>query len=209
MELLALASALLDLPHVIAGHGYDVGVSSARGAGDDGARGIGTAYIVAALLVALVAGAGLVALNPSGALARLKAAMPIGMAVVLIVTPLALWSATSSGDRNPLSVDRANALTGAPELLVSLVDATVNTLATTDGEATIRVRCIDRDGRLVLDAQQKWPFVHERGYEYPHAHQLASVEQVLQADRCTVAGARIRLEADVKGRLTGGALGAG
>lgn len=210
MEPIALASALLDLPHIVAGHGYDVGGSSPLGAGaDDRSHGIGTAYIVAALLVALVAAAGLVGLNPSSAVARLKAAMPIGFAVVLVVTPLAVWAATSSGDRNPLSVDRANALTGAPELLVSLVDATVNTLATTDGEATIRVRCIDRDGRLVLDAQQKWPFVHERGYEYPHAHQLASVEQVLQADRCTVSGPRIRMEADVKGRLTARAFGAG
>jgi hypothetical protein len=202
---------LLDLPHVIAGHGYDVGGSSLRGGGDgQGAGGTDTAYIVAVLLVALIAAAALVGSNASRAFTKkLKAAMPIGFAIALIVTPLAVWSTTSGGERNPLSVDRGNALTGAPELLVSLVDATMNTLATTEGKATIRVRCVDRDGRLVLDAEQKWPFVHERGYEYPHAHQAASLEQVLQADRCTVSGARVRLEADVKGDLARRALGDG
>lgn len=206
MDLL-LVGRFVELPGLIAGHGYDVG-GSTLGApdGDDGASGIGTVSIVAVLLVSLVAVGAFVSLDPSGTFRRLKAAMPIGLSVALIVTPLAIWTATSGRDRSPFSVDRGNALTGAPELLISLVDETMNTLATTNGRNTVRLRCVDRDGRLVLDVEQRWPFIYERGYDYPHAHLTATLEQVLQADRCSFSGTRVRLEAAVQGTLAARAL---
>ena len=36
------------------------------------------------------------------------------------------------------------------------------------------MECLGRDG-LVLGARQRWPFVTEPGYDYPHVHQAASL----------------------------------
>ena len=64
------------------------------------------------------------------------------------------------------------------------------------------LECFDRDGQIVLDAAQRWPFrVNEAGYDYPHVHQTATREQLQQADRCELRGTRVRLEAEVKGVL--------
>ena len=78
----------------------------------------------------------------------------------------------------------------------------MNTLETTDGRRAVRIECFDRDGQVILDAEQRWPFrVNEAGYDYPHVHQAATREQLQQADRCELRGTRVRLEADVKGVL--------
>jgi hypothetical protein len=79
----------------------------------------------------------------------------------------------------------------------------LNTLNATNGKRTVRVECLGRGGQAVLDAKQKWPFVKEPGYDFPHAHQAASPEQVQRADRCRVTGTGVTLEADVEGALTG------
>jgi hypothetical protein len=133
----------------------------------------------------------------------LKSVAPTLFIVAVIATPLILWTTASGGDDKALMVERFKSVTGAPELLISLGDEELNTLGTTGGKKTVRVECRGRDGQAVLDARQKWPFIKERGYEYPHAHQAASSEQVQRADRCTVRGTRVRLEAEVEGALTG------
>ncbi|MGH2798081.1 MAG: hypothetical protein ACRDLY_11060 [Thermoleophilaceae bacterium] len=194
--------ALLDLPTVFGGHtGYESGVPRREG-GDDGA-GIGMASIVAVLLLILVTVGILVSLNPAGARAKLRSLAPAALMVVILAAPLGLWAASSGGDERSLIVERATTRTGAPEFIVYLGEDDLNTLETTRGKRAIRVECRNRDGRVVLDERQKWPFITERGYDYPHVHQAASREQFQRADSCRLRGTRVRLEAEVEGPLTG------
>jgi hypothetical protein len=202
MRLLAL---LLDVPSIEAGHQYDfrdVPPGESGGEGEEG--GIGAPWIIAAVVLALVAVAVLVSLDPSKAITRLKAVAPKALILIVIAVPLIAWAASSSGDeQQSLVVERWTNDAGAPELIVSLGEEDLNTLETTNGERTVRLECFGRDGQLVLDGNQKWPFLDdEPGYDAPHAHQAASREQLQRADRCSLRGTRVRLEADVKGTLT-------
>lgn len=195
----------IELP--LGGHGYDVGsqnIPDADDIGDDPNGGIGAPWILGALFLTLSAVGFLVWLDPSGAIAKLKAYGPKIVILLIIAAPLVAWTASSrdDGERRSLMVERWTRLDGVPELLVSLGDKAMNTLATTNGKKVVRVKCIDRDGEVVLDAKQKWPFIYERGYEYAHTHQPATREQLQRADRCRLLGARTRLEASVSGALT-------
>jgi hypothetical protein len=202
IALLSLLLAQVELP--LAGHGYDVGPGSPRGESevDDEDGGIGTQWIVAALLVGLIAAGALVALDPSGALRKLKAVGPRGLIVVLIAAPLVAWTASAGGDDNPLGVERTFDVDGKPELLVVLDDDDLNTLEMTDGKTEVRVECVGRDGRLVVAAPHRWPFVEEVGFDEPHAHQPGSRADVERVDRCRLLGMREQLEAEVKGDLS-------
>jgi hypothetical protein len=200
--ILLSVSALLDFPDLLAGHGYGFrGFRESEGP-DEGGE-ISTASIVAVLVLAMVTVGLLVWLSPPTARAKLKALAPKALTLSLIVAPLAAWAASSGGDEKSLMVERSTALTGAPELLVSLADDDLNTLDATNGKRTVRLRCLDREGHAVIDAKQRWPLVLERGYDYPHAHQLASLEEIQRADRCRLEGTRVPLEADVEGAVTG------
>lgn len=198
-----LFAFLLEVPSLEAGHQYDfsdVPGGESGGGGDEG--GIGTFWIIAVVVLALVAVAVLVSLNPSKALTRLKAIAPKALILVVIAAPLVVWAAFSGGDAARLSVERWTNDAGTPELIISLGAQDLNTLETTDGKRTVRVECVGRDGNLVLDAEQRWPFVDgEPGYDSPHAHQAASREQLQRADRCRLRGTRVQLEADVTGVL--------
>jgi hypothetical protein len=193
----------LDLP--LAGHGYDVGqdIRDADDIGDDPNGGIGAPWILAVLFLTLVTGGVLVWLNPS-VLVRLRAVAPKALILVVIAAPLIAWTASSRGDEpvEDLAVERWEGINGVPELLVSLGDKALNSLETTNGKKVVRVECVDREGKVVLDAEQRWPFIYELGYEYAHTHQQATREQLQRANRCRVLGTRMRLEAGVKGALT-------
>jgi hypothetical protein len=203
MRRLLFVLALDFLPTILAGHGYDVGGSSRRESdGDDGVAGLSTTWILAAGGLALVTAGLLVWLNP-GASKRLKTAAPTALIAAIIAAPLVAWTASAGGDEKTknLMVERSTALTGGPELLISLGEDDLNTLKTTNGKRAVRVECVDRDGRVVIDAKKKWPFVGERGYDYPHVHQVTSREQVQRADSCRLRGTRVLLQANVKGAL--------
>jgi hypothetical protein len=202
MQLLASVLSLLDLPTFFGGHTYDVGGSSSReSSGDDGGGGIGTASIVAVVAVVLVAVGVLASLDPSGARRKMRAAAPAALMAVIVAMPLVLWAASSGGVEQGLIVERATDLPGGPELLVNLVDEDLNKLHTTRGRKTVRVECLGRGGEVVLDARQRWPFITEPGYDYPHVHQRATREQLAQVERCRLRGPRTKLEADVEGAL--------
>ena len=203
MRLLAL---LLDVPSIEAGHQYDfrdVPPGESGGEGEEG--GIGAPWIIAAVVLALVAVAVLVSLDLSKAITRLKAVAPKALILIVIAVPLIAWAASSSGDeQQSLVVERWTNDAGAPELIIWLGEKDLNTLETTNGKRTVQVECVGRDGQVVLDAEQTWPFVdNEAGYDAPHAHQPASREQLQRADRCRLLGTRVQLETDVTGALTG------
>jgi hypothetical protein len=210
----SLFFTLLDSGLVLAGHGYDFRGSPAddSGGGDDGG-GISMVLVVVAAL--LVVGTVVVMWwldrrerEPDGGDAapalRLKAVAPLTLIVAVIAVPLVLWTASSGGDDDfDLKVERFTSVTGAPELLVSLGDEVLNTLEETEGKQTVRIKCTSRDGKPLLDGDQKWPFIREKGYEFAHAHQAATPDEVQRAARCRVLGTRVTLEADVEGALSG------
>jgi hypothetical protein len=213
----ALLSVLgaLDFPIIVAGHQYDFrGSPSGETGGDDGGGGIDMASIVAVLFLALVTVGVLAWLNrreqgssdDDRALQRMKSTVPLALTAILIATPLAVWAA-SSGDQDDdetLVVERATGTTGSPEFIVSLEDDNLNTLEMTNGRRTVRLECFGREGQVVLDSKQRWPFINnEPGFDSPHIHQAASQEQVQEADRCRLRGTRVRVEADVEGILAG------
>jgi hypothetical protein len=121
---------------------------------------------------------------------------PLILIAVLVIAPLAIWAATSggSGDEDGLIVERSVAVTGAPELVISIVgDAQV-----TSGATTVRVDCRDAAGDVTVRSEQPWPFPPEPGFEYPHAHQGGDAAEIEQTRRCRVLGTDKKLEAEVK-----------
>jgi len=193
-----------DVPTIVAGHGYDTG-SSPRPQSDgnvDEEGGTGTVWIVGLLLLTALTVALLVAADPSGSRRRVRAVAPRALPVLVVAAPLVAWSMASGGEPSRLIVERATGVTGARELLVSLGEDDLNTLAANHGARTVRVRCVDRDGGVVLDGAHRWPFFSEAGFDYPHAHQPATSDQLRRAARCTLRGAGVRLAADVSGGLS-------
>jgi hypothetical protein len=202
----------LDFTLVLAGHGDSItGNYPTGGSGStDDSGGIGTAPIVIVILLAVVTVGVLVWLNrqekgagdqaPARPL-NLKALAPFGFLVAVIAAPLVMWTASSGGDDRTMIVERSTSVKGDPEFLIALVKKDLNKLDLTNGKRTVRVECVDRDGRMLVAADQKWPFVIERGYDYAHAHQPATAEQVQRAVRCRLIGTSEKLEADVKGAL--------
>jgi len=200
-----LVSALLDeVPLILAGHGYDFrGLPAQGGGGDDGDGEIGMAVMVLALVLAAFTAGLLIRVSSNSTRARLRSLAPKALVVVITVAPLLVWTASSDeddADDEALIVERVESgLTGSPEFLISLTEDDINTLTATDGNRTVRVRCVGRDGSIVLDSSQEWPFLLEPGYDYAHAHQPATREQLQRIDRCRLVGPRIPLEAGVKG----------
>jgi hypothetical protein len=202
MRFLPFVVDLFDLP--LAGHGYDVGGSSGGGSGGGGddEGGISTIWIVALACLALVTVGVLLWLNPSGARLNVRSIAPKVLIAVIIAAPLVAWTVSSRGGEENLIVERWTAPDGTPELLVSLGEDNLNTLETTNGKRVVRVECVGDEGRVILDDEQKWPFPNEANYDYPHVHQAASRDQLLQAETCRLRGASVELEADVEGSLT-------
>ena len=207
----------LDFTLVLAGHGDSITGNYRPGSSnpDDGGGGIGTAPIVIVVLLAIVTVAVVVWLNrqekdtdsgePSGARAgrplNIKTLAPVSLLVAVIAAPLILWTAASGGDDRTMIVERSISVKGKPEFLVALVKKDLNELDTTSGKRTVRVVCLDSGGRTLVSGDHKWPFVIERGYDYAHAHQPATAEEVQRAARCRLIGTTRKLEADVKGSL--------
>jgi hypothetical protein len=194
-----LSSAVLD-SLILGGHtGY--GNELRESTGDNGEGGIGLPWIVALVLLGAGTAGLLVRLSPT-ARAKLKRAGPGILIAAVMATPLIVWATTSAGDDESLIVERATSRTGTPELIVSLSEDDQNRLEMTNGKRAVRVKCHDREGDVVLEGDQRWPFKNEPGYDYAHAHQPATSEQLRRAERCRLEGSRVPLEADVEGSET-------
>ena len=122
---------------------------------------------------------------------------PVIVILLLVAVPLAIWAAASGGsgeDEQGLIAERGVSLEGAPELVLSIA----GDVQVTGGASSVTVECTDKDGEVIIEGTQPWPFVEEPGYPYPHAHQTDSPEKVEGARRCRVLGTDTRLEAKVQ-----------
>jgi hypothetical protein len=122
---------------------------------------------------------------------------PLLLIAFLVITPLAIWAATSGGsgeDGKKFYVERSVGLAGEPELLVTVDDPDVRV---TNGKSTVEVECSDAAGKPIVKGTQPWPFPLEEGFP-PHAHVAASPDEVEQARRCRVLGTNKKLEAEVQ-----------
>jgi hypothetical protein len=115
----------------------------------------------------------------------------------LVIAPLAIWAATSGGsgeDKQTFYVERSVGLKGEPELLLTLDDPDVQV---TGERTTVEVECSDAAGKPIVKGTQPWPFPPEQGFA-PHAHVLASPDEVQRAYRCEVIGTNKKLVANVQ-----------
>ena len=123
---------------------------------------------------------------------------PLLLIALLVVTPLAVWAATSGGSESDggktFYVERSVGTTGAPELLLTIDDPDVEIA---DGRTSVEVRCSDASGKVIVKGTQPWPFPPEAG-SAPHAHQSAPAGKVEQARRCEVLGTNKTLRANVQ-----------
>lgn len=122
---------------------------------------------------------------------------PVLLIGLLVITPLAIWAATSGGsgdDDKTFYVERAVGLNGEPELLVTVDDPDVQV---TGGRDTVEVRCTDATGKVTVEGTQPWPFPLEAGFP-PHAHVATSPDKVELTRRCAVDGTNKQLSADVQ-----------
>jgi hypothetical protein len=202
-----LSSALDWLTTVVAGHGYDVGGSGRESDGETEIAGLSMMWVLAAGGLALVTAGLLVWTSPETraklARVRWRAVAPKAAIVLIIAAPLVAWTATSGEEEKTpdLRVQRSTALTGAPELLVSLGEDDLNKPQTNGGKRSVRVICVGRDGKVVLNVKKQWPFMNELGFDYPHTHLVTSRAQVQRAQRCSLQGTKVPLAAPVEGRL--------
>jgi hypothetical protein len=122
---------------------------------------------------------------------------PLLLIAFLVITPLAIWAATSGGsgdDKKSFYVERSVGLQGEPEILVTVDDPDVQV---TTGRDTVEVECTDSKGKPIVKGTQPWPFPPEEGFA-PHAHVAATPAEVQRAYRCRVLGTNKKLVANVQ-----------
>ena len=123
---------------------------------------------------------------------------PLILLAALVITPLAIWAATSGGsggdEKGKFYIERSVGLNGEPELLVTVDDPSVEV---TNGRDTVEVECTDGSDKSIVKSTQPWPFQIEQGFP-PHAHVAASEQEVQQARRCKVSGTNKPLAAEVQ-----------
>jgi hypothetical protein len=204
MNLTTFLFGLLDLPSVVAGHGYDVGRDTPASTAPVEDGGISMLWIVGGIALVLAVVGILLSLSPSTAKARLRRHAPKAVILAVIAAPLIAWTAASGGtEEKSLVVERWRSDAGRPELIVSLGSRDLNSLEMTNGKRTVRLECEDGDGDVVLSSTEKWPFLVERGYAYAHQHVRATEEQLREAADCRLLDTDVPLEAEVEGVLPG------
>ena len=76
---------------------------------------------------------------------------PVIVILALVAVPLAIWAATSGGsdskEKQGLLVERSVSVTGAPELVISIVGGGVELTTPAD---TVRIECMDKDGNVII-----------------------------------------------------------
>ncbi len=91
--------------------------------------------------------------------------------------------------------------TGRAELLVSLPEKRLNQPDTTGGATSVLLRCVDQTGAVRVRRPTAWPLLEELGYPLPHIHQPASRKVLDSIRACRLTGSGIDFAGRVPGRL--------
>lgn len=131
------------------------------------------------------------------------AALVVG--IVVLVTGGSKDDSGDGGNQRPvraqLTLERAvDPEAGSPELIVSLREQRLNTLDTTDGEASVLLRCVNKRGGETVRQMHDWPLEEEVGFS-PHVHQPIRSEVLDDLRSCRMTGKTIYFTARVKGRI--------
>ena len=125
---------------------------------------------------------------------RVAGAVAVAVAALLVVVALA----TSGGGEEPADALRVERAPNGAEVLVYLKDREANVPATAGGATSVTVECLDRDGEVLLRAQQVWPFRDTDGGTLdPHVHMPLDPDRLPRVERCRVKGADPPLEGGV------------
>jgi len=85
-------------------------------------------------------------------------------------------------------------------LVVSLLDTRLNDPATTGGETSVLLRCVDEAGGEVLRQPNDWPLLEEPGFP-PHLHMPVRPDLIGRLRGCRLTGSGIDFEGSVPGTL--------
>lgn len=118
--------------------------------------------------------------------------------LALLVAGSGLIVLLQGGDDGPatLQLQRATAVTGVPELLVTIADET-NDPDAAGGRETVDFECRDARGEQVIQARHAWPLEKDGDPPAPHIHQPATEQELARVRTCRVIGTDVAL----RGRL--------
>ena len=124
---------------------------------------------------------------------------PVILIVFLVITPLAIWAATSGGsgdgDKRVYRRARSVGLTGEPELLVTVDDRDVEV---TNGRTRVEVECAGQGRQGDRQGHPAVALPARGGLPAARARRPTSPDEVERARRCRVLGTNKRLEANVQ-----------
>jgi hypothetical protein len=126
-----------------------------------------------------------------------KVILPAAAILAVIAVPILIWAATSGGSGDKLRIDEGVSVYGEPEIVVN-VPKKLNTPAEANNSTSVRLICVDADGKTVLATGQNWPFITEPGYPYPHIHQPVTPAQLQAIAKCRLEGTKTKLEGNLR-----------
>jgi hypothetical protein len=95
-----------------------------------------------------------------------------------------------------LQLQRATAVNGLPELLVTIADET-NDPEIAGGREIVGFECRDGRGERVIQARHAWPLENDGDPPAPHIHQPVTERELARIRTCRVIGTEVAL----RGRL--------
>lgn len=138
---------------------------------------------------------------------RILVAVGVLLVAVAVVVVLVAGGSGEDTDR-PLRTTRAQLTlesavqpeSGYPELIVSLPEQRLNTLATSGGARSVLLRCVDKRGDQTIRQKHGWPLQEEVGF-FPHVHQPIQPQVLRDLGGCRMTGNGIQFTAQVNGRV--------
>jgi len=133
--------------------------------------------------------------RPDARVRLIALAMLLSIGAILAVLAIV---AGGSGERDSaaLRVERFPAPTGL-ELIVYVEDHD-NQPEVAEGRRSVRVECVDAEGRVVAAGRHRWPFTDtDGGTTDAHVHQPVPPERADMAERCRLPGTNPALQGPV------------
>ena len=121
--------------------------------------------------------------------------------LAILVVPLVVWSGSSGNEQSgdpDLTVEREPSQAGDPLLTVTLAER-LNKPDTANNGQSVKLECLDGSGEVVAQTTQPLPFPDDEAGYGAHAHQLVPGDKIDSVERCRIRGARVPLEADLRG----------